>query len=356
MRGNQAYMPNIAASPEGPQRFNNSTQAFVNVLDGTAGVRQTDGSAGRFLNLHLGARTRSGQEEAVLRQPVGDRVHATSPATPASRLRGLGRLGPAREGERRGNGRCLHRRQQTTRYIDLNDPANPATAGANAGKNPQGIVVDRDGTRAYVRNFVSRNVSVVDLRPTRSRRRSGPSRCRRPGLARRRSISVGAEMFFASRGQFDRPAGATGVSTSERLSSEGWQSCSSCHFNGPDRQRRVGFGTGPRKSLPLNASFNPADRDGAEDPQLLRRQRRVEDFEINIRNVSGPGNLAPSRVQLLGAAARDERAGPQPRPDHRRQRRHQHAAVHHQRVREVQRRPPAGHGDAAGLERRRAGP
>src|SRR4029079_12376611 len=55
----------------------------------------------------------------------------------------------------------------TTRYIDLRDPANPATAGANAGKNPQGIVVNAAGTRAYVANFVSRNVSVVDLRGDR---------------------------------------------------------------------------------------------------------------------------------------------------------------------------------------------
>ena len=51
----------------------------------------------------------------------------------------------------------------TTRYIDLNDPANPATSGANAGKNPQGIAINPAGTRAYVMNVVSRNVSVVDL-------------------------------------------------------------------------------------------------------------------------------------------------------------------------------------------------
>ena len=38
-------------------------------------------------------------------------------------------------------------------------------------------------------------------------------------------------MFFSSRGHFDRPA-ATTVSTDERLSSEGWQSCASCHFKG----------------------------------------------------------------------------------------------------------------------------
>ena len=51
----------------------------------------------------------------------------------------------------------------TTSYIDLNDPANPRTSGANAGKNPQGIVINKAGTRAYVNNFVSRNVSVVNL-------------------------------------------------------------------------------------------------------------------------------------------------------------------------------------------------
>ena len=51
----------------------------------------------------------------------------------------------------------------TTRYIDLNDPANPATSGDKAGKNPQGIAVIPGRPRAYVTNFVSRNVSVIDL-------------------------------------------------------------------------------------------------------------------------------------------------------------------------------------------------
>src|SRR3712207_8405581 len=32
----------------------------------------------------------------------------------------------------------------------------------SAGKNPQGIAISPDGRRAYVSNFVSRNVSVVD--------------------------------------------------------------------------------------------------------------------------------------------------------------------------------------------------
>ena len=78
IRGNQAYMPNIAASPEGPQRFNNSTHAFVNVLDGIGGVQQTRRRRGQVPEPAPGrAHAGGGQEEAVLRQPVGDRRSRT---------------------------------------------------------------------------------------------------------------------------------------------------------------------------------------------------------------------------------------------------------------------------------------
>ena len=80
-------------------------------------------------------------------------------------------------------------------------------------------------------------------------------------------------MFFGSRGHFNRPGGTT-VSTDERLSSEGWQSCASCHFDGLTDSVVWAFGAGPRKSIPLNASFNPFNPQPAEDPQLLGDLRR----------------------------------------------------------------------------------
>jgi hypothetical protein len=52
------------------------------------------------------------------------------------------------------------------------------------------------------------------------------------------------------------------------------------------------FAAGPRKSVPLNATFNPFNR---AQQRLLNYSAifdEVEDFEANIRNVSGPGNLA----------------------------------------------------------------
>ena len=53
IRGSRAFLPNIAASPQGPLVFNNDTQAFVTLVDGIGTSTQTDAGS---LNLHLGAR------------------------------------------------------------------------------------------------------------------------------------------------------------------------------------------------------------------------------------------------------------------------------------------------------------
>src|SRR5262249_21166965 len=51
------------------------------------------------------------------------------------------------------------------------------------------------------------------------------------------------------------------------------------------------FNAGPRKSVPLNGTFNPHD---PNDQRILNYSAifdEVEDFELNIRNVSGPSPL-----------------------------------------------------------------
>src|ERR1043166_6141613 len=160
IRGESAYLPNIAASPTGPLRFSLDTHAFVNII---AGANSTSPSDFGALNLHLGARDpESGKVRLFFANPwalaftsqTGEgsayAVSAASDLLVKVNVGADGRLSFTVDGD-------------TTRYIDLNDPNNPATSGANAGKNPQGIAITSDGTRAYVANFVSRNVSVVDL-------------------------------------------------------------------------------------------------------------------------------------------------------------------------------------------------
>ena len=167
IRGNYAFLPNIAASPAGPIRFNVNTQAFVNVLGGVTANRQTDASDGKFLNLHLGARTpETGKKKLFFAGPwaIGftSRSGAGQAYVVAQNSDLLVKLNVAANGTLSFTGG-----EQTTRYIDLNDPANPATSGDNAGKNPLGIVVNEAGTRAWVVNSVSRNVTQVDLRNDR---------------------------------------------------------------------------------------------------------------------------------------------------------------------------------------------
>jgi YVTN family beta-propeller protein len=283
LRGEHAYLPNIAASPSRPLRFNVDTQAFVNRIDGIGG-NESDGGA---INMHLGAQDpEPGKKKLFFANPwaiaftnqagVGNAYAVSS----GSDL--LVKLTVGADGKL-----DFTNDANTTRYIDLNDPNDPATSGENAGKNPIGIVINDAGTTAYVTNFVSRNISIVDLTNDSVAKVVKINALPKPG-SKSEVVLAGAEIFFSSRGNFVGPAQ---VSTQERLSSEGWQSCSSCHFKGLTDSVIWQFNTGPRRSINLNSTFNPKN---PNDQRLLNYSGvfdEVQDFENNIRNVSGPGGL-----------------------------------------------------------------
>lgn len=285
IRGSRAYLPNIAASPSAPLRFSLDTFAFVNSIDGVGGRTQSDLHA---LDLHLGAQMpEPGKKKlffanvwaiAFTNQSGAGHAYVVSAGSDL-----LVKLNVDSHGNLHFTGGAT-----TTRYIDLNenDPANPATFGDNAGKNPRGIVINKTGTTAYVANQVSGNVSVVDLINDQVNATVRTVDLPPPG-SDAETVKVGAEIFFSSRGHFDRPPGTT-VSTDERLSKDGWQGCASCHFEGLTDGVVWVFGTGPRKSVPLNASFNPANRNEQRILNYSAIFDEIEDFELNIRTVSGP--------------------------------------------------------------------
>lgn len=286
LRGNRAYLPNIAASPESPLQFQNSTEAYLNQIDRVGGNESDAGS----LNLHLGARNpEAGKKTLFFANPWA--IAFTTQGGPGnayvvsagSDL--LVKLRVAADGRVNFTGDA-----DTTRYIDLNDPNDPATRGNNAGKNPQGIAITANGQRAYVMNFVSRTVSVVNLQQDRvvaSVRTDGLP----PANSAAERVLVGAEMFFSGRGHFNRPPGTT-VSTDERLSAAGWQNCASCHFKGLSDGVVWDFNPGPRKSVSMAGTFNPRNRNQQRVLNYSALRDQTQDFELNVRNVSGPGALA----------------------------------------------------------------
>jgi hypothetical protein len=86
------------------------------------------------------------------------------------------------------------------------------------------------------------------------------------------------------------------------MSSEGWQSCASCHPDGLSDGVIWQFAAGPRKSIPLNGMFSAANPD--ENQRILNYSAifdELEDFELNIRGVSG----GPGLIVLEGTTEQD---------------------------------------------------
>jgi DNA-binding beta-propeller fold protein YncE/mono/diheme cytochrome c family protein len=288
IRDNQAYLPNIAASPSGPLRFNIDTQAFVNVIDNASSGTPVD-APDKSINMHLGARDpEPGKDKLFFANPWAIAFTTPSGAGDAYAVSAgsdlLVKLNVDATGALTFTGDI-----STTTYINLNDPQNPTTSGRNAGKNPLGIVIR--GDRAFVMNYISRNVSVVDLLNDEVERVVVTTALPPPDSFDEQLL-VGKEIFFSSRGVFD--GGKV-----NRLSSEGWQNCASCHFAGLTDGNIWAFGAGPRKSVPMNGTWSPHNPD---DQRLLNYSAifdEVQDFELNIRNVSGPGPLAAGPPPVL---------------------------------------------------------
>lgn len=298
IRGSRAFLPNIAAAPAAPLRFNNDTHAFVSIIDGVGSPTQSDGGA---LNLHLGARVaEAGKPRLFFANPWAIAFTTQSGAGNAYAVSAGSDL-LVKLNVDAGGVLTFTNTISTTRTIDLNDPNNPTTSGRDAGKNPLGLVIRDTGVpsqrKAYVMNYVSRNVSVVNLSSDSVSKVINLTDLPLPGTPDEQLL-VGKEVFFASRGNFDRPAGTT-VSTVNRLSSEGWQNCASCHFAGLTDGNIWAFGAGPRKSVAMNGTFSPHNPD---DQRLLNYSAifdEVQDFELNIRNVSGPGPLSAGPPPVL---------------------------------------------------------
>lgn len=271
LKNGRGYLPNIAASPEGPIRFNVDTQAYLSVFDVAAKSELSGGT----INLQAAVKNQTFTPKLFLANPwaiafkhaanEGYVVSAGSDVLAKITLDGNGVPSVA----------TVPAEGNTTRVHTI-----------NAGKNPRGIVVNNGDTRAYVMNYLSKDVSVIDLTvsPEVETARIQTADLPAPG-SEAALFLLGNYLFNTSRGTFDE-----GVA--DRMSSEGWQSCASCHPDGLTDGVIWQFPAGPRKSIPLNATFSPTNPE--TNQRVLNYSAifdELQDFELNIRGVSGGQGL-----------------------------------------------------------------
>ncbi|HEY1325550.1 MAG TPA: beta-propeller fold lactonase family protein [Casimicrobiaceae bacterium] len=273
IKGHFAFLPNTGASPNGPVRFDVNTHSLLAVID-----RNTNLDAGRTINMHLAVKNQANPVKRFITQPwaiafknAANQGYVISAAS---------------------NFVVKVSVNATTGLPTVqNDPSDPSRVlQIPVGRNPRGIVVNGSDTRAYVMNYVSRDVSVIDLTssPEHVIATVASSALPTPGTLADK-IHIGKELYNTSIGEFD-PAPNTATPIVGRMSNNGWGACSACHtpFGTSDNVVWI-FPSGPKRTLPQHTDFDHSDptRTAIRPLNWSAERDEEEDFELNIRAVSG---------------------------------------------------------------------
>jgi uncharacterized protein (TIGR03437 family) len=269
-KGNFAYVPNTAASPNGPVRFNVNVQSLVNVINVT-----TNQDAAQTINMQSAVKAQTNPNMLFLTQPWAVAFENNSNAgfvvSAASNV-------VAKLTVDSGSGAPT---------VQLNPSDTTSVLEIPTGRNPRGIVINSADSRAYVMNYISRDVTVIDLTqsPEKVFGTVSSTAIPTPGTPQD-TVQIGKELFNTSVGIFD-PAASSGTAITGRMSNLGWGSCSSCHPEGLSDNVVWIFASGPRRTVPLHATFAPGNATQQRALNWSAIFDQIEDFEGNIRNVSG---------------------------------------------------------------------
>ena len=264
IKDSYAYLPNVGASPNGPVAFNVSTQALVHILD-----TRTNQDTGLTVNLHAAVAAQAeGTRKLFLAVPwsiafktgVGEGYVVSAASNVVVKVG----VDPATGGL----------------TVQLN-PIDNTVLEIPVGRNPRGIVINNTDTRAYVMNYISRDVTVIDI--TRFPEQviaTLRSTALPPAGSEEELILVGKELYNTSVGEF-----ATSIGN---MSKDGWQSCSACHPFGLSDNVVWIFAAGPRRTVSQHTDFAGDTMRALNWSAIFDEQ---QDFELNIRGVSGGAGL-----------------------------------------------------------------
>ena len=284
LRGPFLYVNNVGAQPEPPVVFNDNVQALVGVLSSV-----TDAETPLSVNLN----TFVGVEVA----------HATASPFDKLFLNDIVALDADKRGQNflivsRGGNYVIRAKPGADGKLTTLDVDKHATR-FETGNLPSGIVMSRDGKRAYTNNELNTSVTAIDLETnTVIAKDIESSTPPAPGTQAHRNL-VGKLAFFTALGvpdvldtngdgQFDialrdiRPIDHKG-----KASKGAWSSCASCHDDGHADGVTWIFETGPRQTIPLEGTFA---RNNLDDQRILNWSAvrgSNTDFNNNARGIQG---------------------------------------------------------------------
>lgn len=263
-----AYVPSTGASPNGPVRFDVNTQALLGIIDG-----KDYKDTGATVNLHVAVKNQRNPAKLFLTVPWSiafkHRSNEGYVLSAASNVVAKVAVDPTTG--------------VPTVQNDLTDPTR--VLEIPAGRNPRGIVINAADTRAYVMNYISRDVTVIDL--TKDTVLATMRSTALPEVGSFEDmIHIGKELYNTSVGVFD-PRQPFEPPIVGRMSNNGWGSCSSCHPNGLTDNVVWLFGSGPRRTISQHQDFDPTDVTQMRALNWSGIFDEQEDFENNIRGTSG---------------------------------------------------------------------
>ncbi len=287
VKGNYAFIPNTGASPNGPFRFDVNTQSLLSVID-----RSARADAGQTINLHAAVKAQTNPDKLFVTQPWAmafkhqrDEAYVVSAAS--------NHLVKVAVDPASGAATVQSDPADATRVLQI-----------KVGKNPRGIVVNSTDTRAYVHNFISRDVSVVDLTLAREDVVATLTSAALPAAGTQdEKVHIGKELYNTSIGEFDAAPGTTAPIIG-RMSNKGWGSCASCHTPKGLSDNVVWiFPSGPKRTIPQHTDFDQtvAARNVQRALNWSGERDEEEDFELNIRAVSG----GPGLIVLADGVTQD---------------------------------------------------
>lgn len=273
--GRHAFVPNTGASPNGPVRFNVNTHSLLSVIDIT-GRRD----AGKTINMHAAVSAQTNTARRFITQPWAIAFKHATPVgyvvSAASNI--VVKVAIDADGA-------------PTVQSDPGDPTR--VLQIPTGKNPRGIVVNSTDRTAYVMNYVSRDVTVIDVSGSAERVTATLRSANLPAAGSAEDkLHIGKELYFTSIGEFD-PATPGGTPITGRMSAAGWGSCGACHPFGHSDNVVWIFPSGPKRTIPQHTDFDQSDPARKTIRALNWSAERDEegDFELNIRAVSGGQGL-----------------------------------------------------------------